>query len=296
MCVSQGWAVRPENVWDKYTIFGKRSKNRIRGTPARLSLCPTTKSLPHMLKLSSKGLADGWSKYAMSDGTPIFVDASGMTHWTMPIHDRSFSVLGDNEEKHVEQLVGIHARQQADLDTVADYKTEVVCREGKHGNGLHAVVWTPPHKAVSMYDGHRVTREGKIQLLCPRMSQLLTTYPNIEPEAFEKDWSITVDRQAAAQMAIDGRAAAHPSLNELPDHGGIGTGSVVNSSRGSGKRANCIVKMRPRVIDPLINVSGLFFDQGPQSQLNYDVVIYTTCAGDQHFIDMHMHASKTLRM
>ena len=174
--------------------------------------------------------------------------------------------------------------------------TEVVCRESKHGNGLFAVVNTPPHKAVSKYDGHRVTREGKIQLLCPRMSQLLANYPDIEPAVFEKDWSIAVDRQAAAQMAIDGRAAAHPSLNALHNHGGIGTMSAVNSSRRSGKPHNCIAKMRLRVLDPLINVSGLFYDLSPQSTLNYDVVLYTTCAGDQHFIDMHMHTRKTLRM
>ena len=277
LCHTPNCASLLHGDWDKYSIFMKRSKNRVRGTPLKLQLCPSLRSR-NLTRLDATGLPENWRKMALPDGTPIFVDVEGTTHWTVPCHQKQYSVLNDHEEALVQVRITRHENETRELETVATYLTETICREGDYGNGFFAVVDLPAHKAVSVYDGDRVDRNGVVEMTCPRLNRIRATLPGIQPTIFHKNWCVAVHRQSHSSLVIDGAPAAHPSLNLLFDHGGVGTGSTINSCVGTGKPANCVFKWRKRTLDPLVNASSTFY--GAESHV--DAVLYTSVPGDSH--------------
>ena len=135
-------------------------------------------------------------------------------------------------------------------------------------------------KAISAYDGHRTTKDGKIQLRCPRMVDFLVRYPNLAKIPFSKTHLMSVPSDTR-NVVIEGGASAHVSLQNMDNHGGIGTGSTINSSQRTGLKPNCKgVWILRRAHEHLKNMTGITFADG----MYRDLVFYLTedvKAGDQ---------------
>jgi hypothetical protein len=110
---------------------------------------------------------------------------------------------------------------------MAIYGTEVVCRDTGDfalGSALFFMVDLPKGKTISMYDGHRTSMEGKIQLQCSRMVKLIQQHPQLAMVPFTKSHLMLVPG-ATRCLFIAGAASAQPMLQTMPRHGDIGTGS-----------------------------------------------------------------------
>ena len=96
----------------------------------------------------------------------------------------------------------------------------------------------PKGKQISVYDGHRTSMEGKVQLQCPRMVKLIQQYPELATVPFTKSHLMLVPGQTRI-IVIAGAASAHPMLQTMPHHGDTGTGSCINSTQRTGIKPNC---------------------------------------------------------
>jgi hypothetical protein len=117
---------------------------------------------------------------------------------------------------------------------------------------------------------HRTSMEGKIQLQCPRMVELIQQHPQLAMVPFTKSHLMLVPG-ATRCLFIAGAASAHPMLQTMPRHGDIGTGSCINSTQRTGLKHNCkaIWVLRPSN-EILKNVTGMTFEP----VFYYDLVFY----------------------
>jgi hypothetical protein len=102
------------------------------------------------------------------------------------------------------------------LEMTAIYGTEVVCRDTGDfdlwgQNGLFFMVDLPKRKTISVYDGHRTSMEGKIQLQCQRMVKLIPQHPELAMVPFTKSHLMLVLGETR-NLVIAGAASAHPML------------------------------------------------------------------------------------
>ncbi len=159
-------------------------------------------------------------------------------------------------------------------EMTAIYGTEVVCRDaGDWGqNGLFFLVDLPKGKKISVYDGHRTSMEGKIQLQCPRMVKLIQQHPLLATVPFTKSHLMLVPGETR-NMVIAGAASAHPMLQRMPRHGDIGTGSCINSTQRTGLKHNCKATWVERLSNEILkNVTGMTFEP----DFYYELVFYLT--------------------
>ena len=180
------------------------------------------------------------------------------------------------------------------LFEIAKYKSEVICKDaGALGNGVFTTADLKKGKSVSVYDGHRVLKNGKVQLQCPRMMELIRTQPQLSDLGailFNNAHCITVGCKGSSLISINGAVASHPSLMDLDDHGGIGTGAVINSSMGTGNKPNCIPVWRRRRTDALKNMTSCTCETSHYGECVL-VLIEDVAAGQQlfYFYNYHSH-------
>lgn len=145
---------------------------------------------------------------------------------------------------------------------------EVKNSEGK-GRGLFAKFFIKKGQMVTDYDGHRVDPiSGDAKMICSKMRRCLGNLPKekvsqLSSCKYNKTWAVAVNRKSGARVVIDGSVAASELLDDVPNRGGIGAGSILNSS----KKPNCkLVCCTPPPDQSFSNANFFFANEEEKSR------------------------------
>jgi hypothetical protein len=75
---------------------------------------------------------------------------------------------------------------------------------------------------------------------------------------YDKTWAVSVNQSSGARVIIDGAVSASELLDNVPNRGGIGAGSVMNSSNGTGKSPNCKLICQAPLVQTFSNANFFF--------------------------------------
>jgi hypothetical protein len=245
-----------------------------------VSPCKGNKDLRETIKAAQKFISDGYHQSASGIGNHQLASGIGVIlHSAAPSNQclteeeqRQSKVAESNRQKKrasdkKEALLtakNLSSENEFDLDfpdeehlltQVSVVGSEVEIRDslGK-GRGVfvkNAVA--KKGKYVARYDGHRVDgATGEAKMLCSRMKRLMMSLSpekklQIQQIRYSKTYALA-NRGGGGRICIDGTISASTILDDVPNRGGVGIASLINSSDKSGIAPNCKLICIPRVM------------------------------------------------